>query len=168
MKQIVLGGKYGKDKFALVDDEDYEYLNKFHWHVSSHGYVKRGSYIGIKKKHKIIGLSREIMGFPKGMEIDHINHNKLDNQKGNLRICTKSQNMMNKLPKIGSSKFKGVGWNKREKIWQSKIKKDNKWYFLGYFIKETDAAKAYNKKAKELFGEYAHVNRLTEQLNQRV
>ena len=101
-------------------------------------------------------MHREIMKPSKVEVIDHINHNKLDNTKENLRCCTKQQNEMNKVKRSNtSSKFKGV--TKINK-WMASITFNNKTINLGYFNTEKEAAKIYNVKAKELFGEFAYLN----------
>lgn len=92
-------------------------------------------------------------------EIDHINRIKDDNRIENLREVNRSQNMMNcKKQDDCSSIYKGVYWNKRNKRWQSQIVKNNIRIYIGLFNLEKDAAKAYNQKAIELFGEYAYLN----------
>lgn len=112
-------------------------------------------------EHRIIFLFHH--GYlPK--EIDHINRIKTDNRIQNLRECTRNQNHMNlnkqktNCGKGCSSKYKGVSWNKNAKKWSSIIKTNYKSIYLGYFDLEKDAAEAYNRKAIELFGKFAHVN----------
>lgn len=142
---------------VLVDDEDYDWLNEYKWYISTHGYA----ITNIKINNKQIGtkMHRLIMNEPKNMEIDHIDGNKLYNCKNNLRIVTHHQNRMNrKSYKNSTSKFKGVNWCKATNKWQSQIRFNNKKIFLGRFINEKDAAKAYNERAKELFKEYAYLN----------
>ena len=92
------------------------------------------------------------------MEIDHINGNGLDYRKCNLRVCTHQQNLQNQRIQKGVSKFKGVCWHKASQKWMAKIKHNYKTIYLGVFNNEIDAAKSYNKKAKELFGEFARLN----------
>lgn len=155
MKKIELVGKYGTGKFALVEDEDYKLVNKYRWRINAYGYAET------KVKKKSIYMHRLIMNAEKGMEVDHINHEKLDNQKTNLRLCTHQQNQHNLKPqKNGSSQYKGVRWHKGNKSWQSKISYDGKTYYLGYFPTEAQAAHAYNLKATELFGEFAFLNEI--------
>ena len=104
-------------------------------------------------------MHRVIMDAPKGMHVDHINGNGLDNRRENLRLCTNSQNHMNrKTHRDSSSKYKGVSWNKRNSKWQAYIGSGIKRKNLGYFASESDAAKAYDIKAKECFGEFARLN----------
>ena len=97
-----------------------------------------------------------ILGF-KG--IDHIDGNGLNNQRNNLRKATHQENMMNRQSnKNSSSQFKGVHWYERTNKWQARITFNQKRISLGYFTSEIDAAKTYNKKALELFGEFAKLN----------
>jgi hypothetical protein len=161
MKQIPLYGKYGKGKFTLVDEGDYEYLNRFRWRVSKQGYVVRQEYLGVVKgKEKYISyrMHREVMGVTDpNIFVDHKFHNKLDNRKEMLRICSNSQNQMNKKPKRGTtSKYKGVTWANRNKRWQVYVNHK----YIGQFKSEKEAALAYNEKAKELFGEFAFLNKV--------
>ena len=113
-----------------------------------------------RKMDKLLSIHRILTNAPDGMEVDHINRDSLDNRKQNLRICTKSQNQMNSgKEQLGrSSHYKGVSLYKRHNKWMSRIKKRRKEYFLGYYENEIDAAKAYDTKAKELFGEFARLN----------
>ena len=108
---------------------------------------------------KKVYLHRLIMGFPKNKIVDHINGNKLDNRKSNLRICTQRQNAWNSIKKeLGvSSKYKGVHFYKRTGKWQSSIQAGKRLH-LGFFDTEKEAAKAYDFMAKKLRGEYANTN----------
>lgn len=103
-------------------------------------------------------MHRLIMNTPEGMLVDHINHDCLDNRKSNLRICTHAENARNKRPVIGTSKYKGVYWDKTNKKWEAHIRKGKDVKYLGQFKCEKKAALAYNEKAKELFGEFAYLN----------
>ena len=161
MKEIKL---YNRNKdingIVFVDDEDYEQLNKHAWHLC-HDYAQTN--IKIDNKYKLKRMHRLIMGEPEGFEIDHIDNNGLNNQKENLRIVTRQQNSMNQITtKSGTSKFKGVSFNTYKKKWTAQIDFNKNHYYLGVFKNEEDAALAYNKKAKELFGEYAYLNIIKE------
>ena len=104
-------------------------------------------------------MHRVIMEPPNGVEIDHINRNEIDNRKENLRKASHRENLMNRRPNRGSSSmFKGVTLYKKTLKWASKIALNGKFIFLGYHKNEEDAARAYDKKAKELFGEFAYIN----------
>lgn len=145
---------------TVIDKEDFEKIKPFHW---SYGFGGRyvGTNIGGRKNHKQILLHRFIMNTPQGLHTDHINGNRLDNRKSNLRICTPSQNQFNsKKHLLKSSYYKGVSWFKRDGCWRAYIVKKNKQYHLGYFQDEVDAARAYNKKAVDLFGKYCCLNKI--------
>ena len=155
MKKIELHGKYGTGKFALVDDEDYELVNQYRWRINAYGYAET------KVKKKSIYMHRLIMDAKKGKEVDHINHDKLDNQKSNLRICTRQQNGHNQRPqKNGSSQYKGVSYLKTSKKWQAQITHNNEKIYIGVYKTESQAALAYNAKAKNLFGKFALLNEI--------
>lgn len=109
------------------------------------------------KQNKTVYMHREIMGTPKGMDTDHIDRNGLDNRKCNLRICTRSQNNHNRQPRTDcDSRYKGVA--KQRKRWMAHIQYNGRSIFLGEYDTEIEAAKAYDKKAKEFFGEFARPN----------
>jgi len=154
-----------QDKYAIVDPERHEELSKYNWFAirSERGYyalrmtkAKRGSGV----KQNAVRMHRVILKPPKDRIIDHINHNGLDNRMANLRLATMQQNMWNKRKQRGnySSQYKGVNWSKNENKWVSRITCNGKTISLGYFDDEKEAAKAYDAKAKELFGEYAAPN----------
>ncbi|KKN75918.1 hypothetical protein LCGC14_0376260 [marine sediment metagenome] len=146
--------KLTQGKFALVDDEDFEWLNQWKWCAAcskDHWNACRGQ--GVL-------MHRVIMNAPKGLQVDHKNHNGLDNQRYNLRLATQSQNNWNRrvLPK-GKSKYKGVFPScLKSRPWAASIKLNNKSTFLGYFFAEKEAGLAYDEKALELFGEFACIN----------
>lgn len=147
-------------KYTLVDDEDFEYLNKWNWYAD-----EIGNTTYVKRKQKIEGkvltfyMHRVIMNPRKGKLVDHKNRNGLDNQKHNLRECNKGQNQINqRSQKNSSSKYLGVHWDKSRGKWSANCCKDYKHNHCGRFNSEIDAAKAYNKKALELHGEFANLN----------
>lgn len=154
MKEIILANNKG---IALVDNEDYEWLNQYKWSLDAYGYAITN--VRINKQRKSKKMHRLIMNEPIGFEIDHTDQNGLNNQKDNLRISTHSQNNMNRLKRNGcSSKYKGVHFKKSIDKWAANIGFNKKQIYLGYFNNEIDAANAYNKKAKELHGKYANLN----------
>ena len=156
MKRISLT----KGKYALVDDADYEWLNQFKWCAKTTPYTTYAiRYVGGWKNQKCVWMHRMIMDAPEGMDIDHRNRNGLANWSDNLRIATRSQNNQNSLSQnMCTSKFKGVSWFRRDKKWRAYIVVKRRQIHLGYFESEHKAAKAYNKAAKELFGEFARLN----------
>lgn len=137
---------------ALVDDADYEWINQCRWKINTYGYAFR------QTKTETISMHRLIADTPKGMECDHINHEKLDNRRANLRNCTSKENCRNKKQNIGTSAYKGVYFNKSRGKWRADIRIDYKLHYLGCFTSEIDAARAYDAAAREHFGEFAHLN----------
>lgn len=103
-------------------------------------------------------LHRVIMNAPPGVEVDHINGDTLDNRRCNLRFATSTQQKCNQRPRGGTSKYKGVGWHKRDRKWRAQITYHGKQISLGYFDGELGAAFAYDVAARILFGEFARLN----------
>jgi hypothetical protein len=142
MKKI----KLNTGKFALVDDEDYDNLIKNKWQENKDkctSYVKRSTTLyGKHGVSRSILMHRVIMGleFGDGKEVDHVNHNGLDNRKCNLRIVTRSENVRHskKIPK-------GYSWHIRMKKFIARIRINGVLHHLGYFSEEQDARNAYLK-----------------------
>lgn len=155
MKRI----KLTQGKYAIVDDEDYDWLNQWKWCAQK---TKYGGYLAVrgcrcpftKHIHTIL-MHRQIISCPKNMDVDHINHKTLDNTKNNLRICNRAQNRRNS--KI-MNKYKGITWHNQARQWMAQITVNYKHIYLGIFKNEIDAAKAYDKAAKKYHGEYAYLN----------
>lgn len=147
---------------CLLDQEEYinlVLLRKRKWRISSNGYVVRGSWNKRTKSKGVESIHRVIMCPPPGMFVDHINHNKLDNRRCNLRICTPTQNMANRLTwGDKASVYKGV--YKSRKRWRASIMINGKKINLGSFDSQEDAAKEYDRAAIRLFGEFALTNGL--------
>jgi hypothetical protein len=147
--------------FALVDDDDYDLVTKFSWYLSKAGYAARSYWIPDKNTNGTMYMHRLILGTSKGFDTEHKDQNKLNNQKGNLRLSTRSENMVNLKARSGSSKYKGVSkvkkWNLK-KPWLSYIKVDYKTYYNGYHATEAEAAHIYNQFAEQVFGEFAYLN----------
>jgi len=136
-----------------VDDEDYEYLNQWKWCTQK----DRNNYYAVRSiKKKLKKMSRIIINAPDGMQVDHIDHNGLNNQKYNLRICTNSQNCMNRRP-YGKSKYLGVVIDKGKYI-RARIKVNGKLINLGTFETEENAAKIRDEASIKYFGEFANLN----------
>ena len=147
-------------KVAIVDAEDFDRFKKYKWHISK---SSRTFYASRNKNrkicHKELYMHRLIINVPPGMFVDHINHNGLDNRRKNLRLCTAQQNARNNRPqRRASSKYKGVSWRKDGKVFRAQIWHNAKSINLGRFKNEIDAARAYDKKARELFGQFAYLN----------
>lgn len=150
-------------KQAIVDDEDYEWLSQWKWCFDNKGYARRSQYLGYvngKQKTATTLMHRQITGNVHGMQVDHINGNKLDNRRSNLRLCTHTENMRNSRSSVGSySKYKGVWLDRRVNKWAARICCGNrKRVGLGYFSVESEAAEAYNAAAKKYHGKFARLN----------
>lgn len=142
---------------ALVDDEDYERVSAYKWCAQ----LRNGNFYAVRDEHgKTIQMHRFLTGFVKGFVVDHKNGNTLDNTICNLRVCTSSQNKINsKKRKDSTMPYKGIHLHKKgEKKYQARIKKDGISKSLGYYEKPEEAARAYDAKARELFGEFARCN----------
>jgi len=163
MKKIFLTGKYGRGKFVLVDDKNYQSLNRWKWCLHSK-YATRTQFIrkvNGKQITKTIRMHQQILKTPKGRQIDHVNGNKLDNRESNLRIATVSQNSYNRGPQKNSrSGLKGVYWHKCKEKWQVCIQAKRKFIYLGYYLDKYKAAEIYNEMAKKLHGKFARLNQL--------
>lgn len=154
MKKI----KLTQDKYALVDDEDFESLSKWKWRFG-HGYARRDIKIGGRRT---IYMHRQIIGAKKGMCTDHKDHNGLNNQRNNLRLCTVSQNMCNRrhLKRKKFTIFRGVRMDRRTLKWNAVISKDGVTRYIGSFKSDIEAAMAYNKYAKKIHGEFCILNKI--------
>ena len=147
-------------KFAIVDAEDYEFLIQFKWCYNT-GYAVRATWDKINKKTGIIYLHRFLITTKKGEIVDHINGDRLDNRKCNLRLCTHVQNIYNcGMSKNNTSGFKGVYWHKRSKAWRAKICHNRKTIVLGEFKTAKEAAVAYDEAALKCHGEFAVTNKM--------
>lgn len=133
----------------IFDIEDYEKVKDISWQMTEFGYI-----YGIYNKKQVF-IHQLITGF-KYPIIDHINRNKLDNRKCNLRPATTNQNARNKcVRRTNNSGYIGVSWDKRENKWLVKICVDYKSIFLGRYKNIEDAIKARLKAEKEYYGEFA-------------
>ena len=152
-------------KFTPVGWKEYKYLIQWKWYYAKDrkgGYAVRSDYTSGKCKtirmHRVI---LERMGHINFEEGDHINGDKLDNRRSNLRPATYSQSQHNQGGRKNStSKYKGVSWYKRAKKWQAQIGVDRKTIYLGFFNDEKEAALAHNKAAIKYHGEFAKLNRV--------
>jgi hypothetical protein len=142
----------GDGCYAYVDAADYEWLSQWNWHLDS-GYAAR------YEKRKAIFMHRLILPPPEGKLVDHIDGNRANNCRCNLRVATREQNSRNQRKHNGSySVFKGVFYSKDKHKWYAKCKYQGKPHRLGYFDTEVEAARAYDRQAVEWFGEFARLN----------
>jgi hypothetical protein len=159
MKEI----KLSQGKVALVDDEDFEFLNQFKWYAKKANrtfYALRNSFYVENKKRHTIQMHRVILGLKDlNIKCDHIDHNGLNNQKNNLRHSTNAENCKNQKPKEGySSIYKGVCWCNKRKKWRANIRINDRQKHIGYFKDEIECAKAYDNMAKIHYKEFAYLN----------
>jgi hypothetical protein len=174
MKRILLT----RGKFTVVDDEDFEKTKKITWYFS---YAKVKTKIdcgGYAKGYnpqtgKNVFLHRFILNIPSNIQVDHVNHDKLDNRRCNLRLATRSQNNMNREKTNNKHGYKGISFYSHRKYytkttsrltypksWRANIKINKRRISLGFFCTKGEAAQAYNEAAKRYFGEYAFLNKL--------
>ena len=144
-----------KGKVAIVDGAEYDRLNKYNWYACRQGncfYARR------QERRRFIYMHRQVIAARKGMVVDHIDGNGLNNRRSNLRLCTVRENMWNRRPTGGPSPYKGVRRRKENKKWAAQINCRGRRYHLGYFQNQIDAAIAYDKMAANLFGPFAYLN----------
>ena len=142
-------------KSAIVDDDDFDFLMQWKWYFNGK-YAVRGVNTG--KTGKKIWMHRVIAKTPDGMDTDHVNRDRLDNRKANLRHATPSQNSCNRrgFSKLGNPK--GVVWSKDHGTWRVKIKVEGREIHIGYFDSPDEAATAYDKAARQHHKEFALTN----------
>lgn len=146
-----------QNKYAIIDEDDFERVGQHKWFTFAKGY---GATHNPKDHNKMIWMHRFILDAPIGMEVDHINGNRLDNRKENLRLCTKSENQMNRSRnKNNRSGFKGIylDTRSRSRQWNAKIVINRKPIYLGAFNTPQEAGKAYELAAKKYHGRFAHL-----------
>ena len=161
MKEIHLGGKYGSviGNYALVDDDDFEWLNQWKWTAKL---GTRTKYAIRSSGNKEVFMHRQILGLiDRAIFCDHIDGNGLNNQQQNIRQCTRYENNRNRSSAIGhSSIYKGVSWYPRYSKWLASIRHNNKLINLGYFAVENEAAMAYNEASVKYHGAFGKLNRI--------
>ena len=154
MKEICLT----KGAVALVDDADYGHLSAYSWFLHSGGYACRS----LKVEPFTVFMHRFILNTPDNFSTDHMDGNKLNNQRSNLRICTAAQNSRNtksyRKRANKNSEYKGVSWHKQKNNWRAVIFAGKKHIHIGSFKDEGVAAMAYNLAAINHFGKFARFN----------
>jgi hypothetical protein len=158
MREIILSN----GQITLVDDQDYDYLNKYNWSFHKQDYTTY-AYRGKKINGKYCAIMMHIEialrhGIKPGPLIDHKDGNGLNNQSNNLRRATKGQNSANSYIPKGISGYKGVSWNCHRQKWDARIKYKKISTFLGYYDDLIEAALAYDSAARYLYKEFAKTN----------
>lgn len=157
IKEDYVIGKTSSGTEFMFDLEDFELVQQYTWGIEHYGYV----VTSVPKPHRLHRLIMSKYQEIEGFEIDHINHDKLDNRKCNLRVCTHQQNNHNQqLKSSNTTGYKGPWWDKRLRKWRATIKYDSRTVYLGYYETAELAALAYNEAATDLFGEFASLNEI--------
>lgn len=152
-----------QNQVALVSDECFERINSNKWYAlwmpQSKSYVAvRSSSRSLGQRH-IIYMHREIMNNPHGLQVDHINHDTLDNRLENLRLATVSENQCNRrLQGNNTSGYKGVSWNKEKGKWRSYISINKVQIHLGFYDSVDDAYNEYKKASKKYHGSFSFID----------
>lgn len=160
MKKI----KLTKGKYALVDNEDFDYLNQFKWYYLPPKHYT--SYAMRRNAGKTVYMHREIQKPPKGLFVDHINGDGLDNRRSNLRIATQAQNQANqRIKKVGTSGVVGVYFEKKsyQNPWVAMFSKNNKWTYIGRFPTKEEAIEARTNTVMRERKEFNNFSTLIEQ-----
>lgn len=154
MKEIILGNNLT----AQVDDDDYIYLNQWKWYIhksrTSQYAARRITIKGIRKR---IFMHNVIMNPRKGVKVEHININGLDNQRSNLRFATHAQNCIN-YHRTNKTGYRGVSYDKKNNMFRARISINDRRKHLGYFNNPIEAAKKHDHAALKYQGEFAIIN----------
>ncbi len=155
MKEIPLTKGY----VAIVDDEDFERLACYKWHVCvvkpHRPYARRRCH----KTRNLVSMHREILDAPDGFDVDHVNRRTLDNRRTNIRIATRAQNRANSGPNSNNQTgYKGVRFIEGQKKPFVAFIRDGKYKHLGCFVNASAAAVVYDRAARSLWGEFAYLN----------
>lgn len=156
-KLIPLYGKYGQGKFALIDDDLADHISQHRWNLMPDGCPARR--VRSQGKIQCEFMHHLVLARKPGLLIDHVNRRRSDNRRENLRYATPGENACNNSMNIGNtSGYTGVGWYPRHKKWISHIMSNKVNYTIGYFESKEEAAIAYNIRAQQLHGAFAHLN----------
>jgi len=150
-----------KGFIARVSPQDFDWLCGWRWKATlcDKSFYASRSIHNSDRSSAVVRMHVFIMNPPKGFTVDHINKDTLDNRRDNLRICTRSQNNMNRgMSSHNTSGYKGVSWHRHRGDWHAYIRKDGIMRHLGYHPTAIQAALAYDKEALQIFGEFAVTN----------
>jgi hypothetical protein len=159
LKEAVIELTQGK--VSIVGVEDFEQLSKHKWYFHKNGYAVRNRKKSDGPGSRCIRMHREILRAPDDLLVDHINGDKLDNRRSNIRLATKSQNECNKGPSsLNGSGYRGVSWSKQKRKWHVRVYLDAKCQHVGFFSNIEEAALAYNEATKKIHGSFSRENEL--------
>lgn len=138
-----------RGKSALVSQQDHAQLSKHSWYCGHRGYAMRSKLMPDGAR-KTVSMHREILKASLGQEVDHINRNRLDNRRENLRIIGHGDNLHNRRA-MGKTKIAGVSWDARKGCWRAEISKDGQRHWLGYHATKEAAERAFQEASKRLY-----------------
>ncbi|MDE5772152.1 MAG: HNH endonuclease [Ruminococcus sp.] len=141
-----------KGRFFIFDISDLELVKKYKWSINNYGYARTWS-----SQTGYVTLHRLLMGYPENIMVDHINGNRLDNRRCNLRLATAIENSWNSANRTNCNGYKGVTRHQSGK-YNARITVNKVTISLGYYTTPFDAAVAYDKAAINYFGEFARLN----------
>lgn len=144
---------------ALVDDADYEWLSQWKWSADRAGYAHRNAWDPARNKFRYVGMHRQLMGLDWGDKtmVDHVDGCPQNNQRSNLRLATRGQNMQNRKPVVtNTSGVKGVHWNKQRQKWQVYVSVHGKLRHIGLFPDIDEAIEVRQLAAAMVYGEFTH------------
>jgi hypothetical protein len=155
MAEIELSG----GGIAKVDDEDFDLVSQYFWHLDLNGGYAV-SYLDPADPSRRLRMHRLIMDPQAHDVVDHIDGDRLNNQRVNLRVCSQAENTRNRLKAGGTSRFKGVSLTagRKKKPWRAQIRSGDRVRCLGYFADEAEAARAYDAAAVKTFGAFGRLN----------
>lgn len=144
---------------AIVDDADFDFLSFFKWHATETGYAKRNVRTHGGGYYRMVCMHDYILLPDPGIYVDHINSDRLDNRRANLRLCSHAENIRNQSMKSNNtSGYKGVCWDSSVERWRTTVTKDGRKIYIGVFVDAHAAALAYDEAALFHFGEFAKTN----------
>lgn len=143
---------------VLVDDEDYPRLSQYKWRRCRGGYVRTQIWDPVVKKPVYRPLHRLVMNAQPGQYVDHRDRDKLNNTRANLRFCTIQGNSANTGKRRGTSRYRGVTWNRSVNKWQASAQVGPTKFYLGVYTDEAEAGRAYDAAALVAWGEFASLN----------
>lgn len=157
-KRILGKSRMYGNKYIKVSEEDFDMLNQYSWTIEKSG---RRFYATTRINGVKIRMHRLLLKPKKTQQVDHINHNGLDNRRENIRLSTHIQNTRNReRTNKRKQRYKGVHYHKKMKKYQASISYNKRRYFLGSFKRAKDAAKAYNDAAIKYFKQFAVLNKI--------